>query len=696
VDPLLILDIGVFFAFIIAVVTVGILMSRHEKDSESYFLAGRGLLWWLIGFSLIAANISTEQFVGMSGQAAKDDVGLAIASYEWVAAITLVVVAFCFLPAFLRSGIFTIPEFLEYRYNRLARSLMSLLMVVVLVGVNIAAVTYSGAKTVDVLFGPGSTEAAAEDETAAGDDVEGAAAPVAVASDTDAAAADSSGGFGFLNVRIDIFTASWIIGILAAVYVAAGGLKACAWADLLQGSALIVGGLIVLYFAFSTLDAAPPDSVGLDPEMADAGPVAKYWSLNEHKMHMALPAANTVLPWTALILGIWIPNLYYWGLNQYIMQRTLGAHSLGEGQKGIVFAAALKLVIPFVVVIPGIIAFNLYKSDMQQDARTSTNKDTLKRYDDVKGEPGEHRVVFPFNDDFARLYPARAREVIALNGAAVGAPVPEVDVPEEDLTEKQADRLVKANAKIVDLAEAHNAAHPDAEQFDVEETLIGYEYDSAFPLLMKKLIPAGFRGFMLAAILGAVMSSLASMLNAASTIFTMDIFKEYIKRGASQTTLVFVGRACVLLFVVIGCLISPQLDNPQFKGIFNYIQEFQGYLWPGVLGIFVFGVFVPRAPRACGWVGLLLGAAFYGALKLVSLSDLPEWGELMVGSFLNRAGWAFLGVALVLGLMTWLRPLREPVTLPEQTKIEMKPSRGALVFGVILVLVTVGLYVVFW
>jgi len=686
------LDIGVFFAFIMAVITVGILMSRHEKDSESYFLAGRGLLWWLIGFSLIAANISTEQFVGMSGQAAQDDVGLAIASYEWIAAITLVVVAFCFLPPFLRSGIYTIPEFLEYRFNKFARSLMSLLMVVVLVGVNIAAVTYSGAKTVDVLFGHSAPAAAERDADGAAPE----GAVIAPAGEpAEAGDAGGEGGFRFLNVPIDIATASWIIGILAAIYVAAGGLKACAWADLLQGSALIIGGLIVLYFALSTLDQAEPAAVGLAPEMADASPVAKYWSLNEHKMHMALPATSTVLPFTALFLGIWIPNLYYWGLNQYIMQRTLGAHSLGEGQKGIVFAAALKLVIPFVVVIPGIIAFNLYKDDMQQDARTSTNRDTLARYAAAKDAPETPNVVFPFNRDFAQLYPDQAREIIAFNAAVVGKDAGEVAVPDADLTAK-AEKLVEANAALAKAAEAKNVGVAEDRQIDVAGQLIGYEYDSAFGLLMKKLIPAGFRGFMMAAILGAVMSSLASMLNAASTIFTMDIFKEYINRDASQTMLVAVGRACVVLFVVIGCVISPQLDNPDFKGIFNYIQEFQGYLWPGVLGIFVFGVFVPRAPRACGWVGLLLGAVFYGALKIVSLQNLPEWGELAFGSFLNRAGWAFLAVALVLGMMTAIRPLKVPRTLPEQTKIEMKPSRGAFVAGLVVVALTIGLYVVFW
>jgi len=655
-DLPIVIDVAVFFAFIVSVISVGVLMSRHEKDSEGYFLAGRGLLWWLIGFSLIAANISTEQFVGMSGQAANDEVGLAIASYEWIAAITLVIVAFFFLPKFLRSGIYTIPEFLEYRYNHLARTLMSLLMVVIYVGVTIAAVIYSGAKTVDVLFGD----------------------------------------LQLLNVPLNVLTASWIIGVLAAIYVAAGGLKACAWADLLQGSALILGGAIVVVFAMYTLGQANPESVGLAPSMADAPAVAKYWSLNRAKMHMALPAANLVLPCTALLLGIWVPNLYYWGLNQYIMQRTLGASSLGEGQKGVVFAAALKLIIPFIVVIPGIIAFNLYKSDMQEDARRTTNADALAKFNQLKAGPAGAKAAFAFNRDFAQLYPAVAEELIAFNSRVAGVAAPPVALLEGALSKEAAQSCVNANNAVLKQIATQNESLPDDAQIKIQKELIGYEYDSAFGLLIKKLIPAGLRGFMLAAILGAVMSSLASMLNAASTIFTMDIYREYVNPGASQSNLVAVGRICVLVFVAIGCLIAPALGHPQFKGIFTYIQSFQGFIWPGVLAIFVFGMFVPSAPRACGWVGLVLGPILYGSLKWLSTWSLPGWAMLVIGNFLNQAAVAFLMLVVILGIMTLANPLKEPVTLPVQTKIKLDSSKAAMGFGIVVVIVTLALYVVFW
>src|SRR5512139_851599 len=214
-------DILVFVAFVVSVIAIGLWKSKGEAThgehgAQDYFLAGRGLTWWLIGFSLIAANISTEQFVGMSGKAA-DWLGMAIASYEWMAAITLVIVAFLFLPTFLKSGIYTIPEFLEYRYNSFARTIMAICTMIILVGVPTASVIYSGAKVICVYF---------QGQTLLGLDLG------------------------------NIVVGCWIIGIASAIYVFAGGLKACAWADLIQGSALIVGGGIVMYYAMHALGQA--------------------------------------------------------------------------------------------------------------------------------------------------------------------------------------------------------------------------------------------------------------------------------------------------------------------------------------------------------------------------------------------------------------------------------------------------------
>jgi SSS family solute:Na+ symporter len=349
-----ILEVILFIVAVVGVIALGIWKSRDEElksehAASDYFLAGRGLSWWLVGFSLIAANISTEQFVGMSG-AASNWLGMAIASYEWMAAVTLVIVAFLFLPKFLKAGLYTIPEFLEYRFDGVARLAMSIPMVVTLVFVTTSSVIFSGAKFVSEYYND-------------------------------------------VPIINNLTAMCWLIAIFAAVYVFVGGLKACAWTDLIWGAGLILGGVVVAWLAFSYLGKAPADeliqtkvenSSATVADLEDAGAWERFILLNDGvdgeaevrngpngsggKLHMVRPKEDSDLPWTALIIGLWIPNLYYWGLNQYIVQRTLGSKSLAEGQRGIVFAAFLKLIIPFVVVIPGILAFNLFSQDLHRTA----------------------------------------------------------------------------------------------------------------------------------------------------------------------------------------------------------------------------------------------------------------------------------------------------------------------------------------
>ncbi|HPK73023.1 MAG TPA: sodium/solute symporter, partial [Vicinamibacterales bacterium] len=596
------LDIVVFAAFVATVIGVGLYKSRgeatrSEQGAANYFLAGRGLSWWLIGFSLIAANISTEQFVGMSGQAA-NWLGIAIASYEWMAAITLVVVAFVFLPTFLRSGIYTMPEFLEYRFNPFARTIMALCTMVILVGVPTASVIYSGAKVISVYF-----------------------------------AGITLFGLDFGNIVVGC----WIIGILSAVYVFAGGLKACAWADLLQGTALIAGGAVVMVMALRALGAADPLALvqtavapGADAaQIAQAGPWERIQLLNggalpAGKLHMVRPGNDALIPWTALVVGLWIPNFFYWGLNQYITQRTLGARTLNQGQRGIVFAAFLKLLIPFIVVFPGIMAFNLFNGDMRQ-LGAEKNRPVLEAF--ARGEA----QVYAFDEHFAALRPDMARSMFAANAAAVGAPGAAAAPAEEPAA------LAAANDALV--AAAQSAGRK------VSTRLIGYDYDAAFPLLLKLLPQNGLLGFVLVALFGAVVSSLAAMLNAASTIASMDIYRK-IRKNATQYELVTSGRVFIVVFVLIAILIAPELGRPEFGGIFTFIQEFQGFISPGILAIFLFGLLVHRAPRVCGTVGLLLNPVLYGTLKIAA----PHV------AFLDRMAICFAAVLAVLAVITLVKP----------------------------------------
>jgi len=515
---LTVLDIGVFMAFFAVVIGVSMYKSRREKTSEDFFLASRSLIWPMIGLSLIAANISTEHFVGMAGQGA-GVVGLAIAGYEWIAAITLVFVALFFLPRFLRSGIFTIPEYLEYRYNSTSRAIMAFYMMVIYIGVTIAAVIYSGGLTLQTLFGD-------------------------------------------LGNSTHLLYGILVIAGIAGFYTIWGGLKAVAWADLFLGSALIIGGAITLYLGFKEIG------------------VANFFEANADKLHCVLPSDHPVLPWTALVIGLWIPNFYYWGLNQYIMQRTLAAKTLRHGQYGIIFAAGIKLIIPFIIIFPGIMSLQLYG-------------------DQMTGESGT---------------------------------------------------------------------------------------DAAYPLLIRNLVTPGFRAFIFAAITGAVISSLASMLNSASTVFTMDLYKRYFRKDASQKSLISVGRLSTLVFVIIGGLIATKLGDPKFKGIFTYIQEFQGYISPGILAVFVFGMLVKKAPAIAGVTGLIITVPIYGFLQW-------QFGQI---AFLNRMAITFILILIVMYIITLIKPMAEVKELPRREGFDMKPTPVIVWLGSAIIAATIVLYIIFW
>jgi len=336
-DPL---NLVVFLGFIAVVVAISLYASRREQSGEDYFLAGRKLTWPLIGFSLIASNISTEHFVGMAGSAF-GRVGLAIASYEWMSAITLVIVAWWLLPKFLRVGIYTMPEFLEYRYDKSTRTIMATYLMVLYVIAFLASVLYSGARGLNGVF----------DFSGMLERSHGLAPEDAV----------------FWSTVLGI----WAIGLIAGVYTIYGGLKAVVWSDLLQGAALLGGGAICLFFALKLLGGGTlVDGGGIA-----GGDLAEGWrrfaenarfvdpttGVERTKLSVILPWNDPDVPWLAVFVGgLWIPNLFYWGLNQFITQRTLGARSLAEGQKGIYLACLFKLSIPFLIVMPGIMAAQLF------------------------------------------------------------------------------------------------------------------------------------------------------------------------------------------------------------------------------------------------------------------------------------------------------------------------------------------------
>ena len=294
------LDTVAFVGYFVVVVLVAVMASRREREAADYFLAGRNLPWWLIGISLIASNISTEHFVGMAGSGV--DFGLAIASYEWMAAITLVIVARWFLPKLLARNITTMPQYLEERFDGRSRGWLAIYMLLAYVFVAMATVLYSGGLALQTIF-------------------------------------DLPLGWGIV-----------ILAVFAGAYTAYGGLKAVVWSDLIQGLMLLVGGLITTVLGLRALG-------GWDVLMEHAG----------DKFHTVLPLDHPELPWFAIFFGgLWVANLFYWGCNQFITQRTLAARDISQGQYGIIFAAYIKLGIPFIIVIPGIVASVLYAGELER------------------------------------------------------------------------------------------------------------------------------------------------------------------------------------------------------------------------------------------------------------------------------------------------------------------------------------------
>jgi SSS family solute:Na+ symporter len=502
-----------FVSFFFAVIGFSLMKSRGgSEEGEDYFLAGRGLPWWLIGISIVAANISTEQFVGMAGQGA-GSVGLAVSWWQLIGSVGIVLIAFTLLPKFLKAGIYTMPEYLEYRYNVVARSIFAILTVAIYVVVLLTAVLFSGGLTLHTIF------------------------------------------------DIDLSIAVWVIGGAAAFYTAIGGLKAVAYADLIQGVALLAGGLLVF-------------AIGLDA----CGGWAEFSAVNEEKLHMVLPADDANLPWTGVMGGMWIVLIYYCGLNQFIVQRNLAAKTLRDGQLGMIFAGGLWLLVPFAIVMPGIMAFQLFPTELAETP------------------------------------------------------------------------------------------------------------DKAYPTLIANLLPSGMRGFLLAALAGAITSSLASMLNSASTIFTLDVVRRLFRKEAKQAEMVWLGRIMVIVFVVIGCLLAPMLADPKFGGVFQFIQQFQGYIWPGVVAAFCFGMLVKKAPPAAGVVALVTGPLFYGLLQKFA-TDIH---------FLLHVLIAFIAVCVLMGLITLAAPMREAKVLPERKDLDLRTDPKTKMLGAAVILGVVVFIVVFW
>ena len=553
------LDIIIFVSYCLLIIGVGLWVSRKgNKTSEDYFLAGKTLPWWAIGASLIAANISAEQFIGMSGSGFA--IGLAIASYEWMAAITLLIVGKFFLPIFIEKKLYTIPEFVEQRFSTNLKTILAVFWIGLFIFVNLTSVLYLGATALDTILGDGT-------------------------------------GSIFMYCIFGL-------AIFAAAYSIYGGLSAVAWTDVVQVVLLVIGGLITTVIA---LQHVSPDGGVMSGISYIYEQVPEKFSMILEKGEIITPDGKDAwwdLPGLAVLLGgMWVANLYYWGFNQYIIQRTLAAKSLRESQKGIALAAFLKLIIPLIVVVPGIVAY-------------------------------------------------------VMNVDAGG-----------NVTAQSADPSF--------FSETGNVIN-----------------DSAYPWLIKSFVPIGLKGLVLAALAAAIVSSLASMLNSTATIFTMDIYKPYFGKSSSEGKLVTVGRLTAVVALIIAVVLAPQLKN--LGQVFQYIQEYTGVVSPGILAVFMMGLFWKKATNKGAIWGVVLSIpiALYFKVGPKEWLDSPIFVTL---PFMDQMMWTWVLSMLIIIVVS----LIETKGADQEKGITLSRSLfktdQSFNFSAILICIIVALlYLIFW
>lgn len=536
-------DYIVFFIYFIAVSAYGYYIYNRKKkktpDSKDFFLAEGSLTWWAIGASLIASNISAEHFIGMSGSGFA--IGLAISTYEWMAAATLIIVAIFIIPMYLKNKIYTMPQFLAKRYSDKVSTIMAVFWLMVYVFVNLTSIIYLGSLAISSI------------------------SPVS-------------------------FEASIIFLSLFSIIVTLGGMKVIGYTDVIQVIVLILGGLVTTYLALSLL----ADKFGYDGNILQALGVLRK-EAPEH-FHMIFdkssPHYKELPGLSVLIGGMLINNLAYWGCNQYIVQRALGA-DLKTARNGILFAAFLKLLIPVIAVLPGITMYVLHSKGMFQQ----------------------------------------------------------------------------------EMADVSGALKPD----------------HAYPTLMN-LLPAGLKGVAFAALTAAVVASLAGKSNSISTIFSLDIYKKYFNRDASERKLVSVGRWAVIISMLIAAIVTPALRS--LDQAYQFIQEYVGFFSPGVLAIFLLGMFWKRTTAAAALAGALLTIPVSAVLKF-----LPQWtsGAFPDYPFLDRMTITFLVIALVMIVLSLLKPRgKDDIHGIKMDTSLFRVSPAFMIGSVIICGILIALYTVFW
>ena len=548
-------DLIIVLVYLAVLIFLGLFLGRNkkgqEKSANDYFLAGNTLTWWAVGASLIAANISAEQFIGMSGTSYAD--GIATAAYELMAAVTLIVIGKFLLPVMLKRKIFTIPQFLRERYNDGVGLAFSVLWLFLYVFVNLTSVAWLGALAIEQILG-----------------LQGATLVI--------------GNFS-ISMRMVIVLALYIIAGIYSIY---GGLASVAWTDVLQVVFLVGGGLVTAFFALSAVGGGEGVLAGLNNIFTD---LTSGEHLNDSHLHLVIQQSHgesafaNVPGIAAVVGGVWLTNLGYWGFNQYIIQKGLAAKSINEAQKGLVFAGFLKILIPFIVCLPGICAY------------------------------------------YITLHP----EIMSgLQGS--------INVS-----------------------------------------------DDAYPWLVRNFTPVGVKGLTFAALAAAIISSLASMFNSTSTLFTMDIYKKYINKNASDKKLVNVGRLTSLCALVIAAIaVKPLLGG--LDQAFQYIQEYSGFIYPGIVVVFGLGLLWRRASsKAAVWTAII--TIPLGVLFKIFLGGVP---------FQLRAGYIFIILVVFFIIMSLLDKKYISCELPKQKDRKTMVKWAKILGGAGAFFILIAAVVVIW
>ena len=560
------IDYAVFIFYFILISGYGYWIYRSKKNTavkgtNDFFLAEGSLTWWAIGASLIASNISAEQFIGMSGQGFT--VGIAVAAYEWIAAIALIIVAVWFIPIYLKNKIFTMPQFLQNRYNETVSLIMAIFWLFLYIFVNLTSILYLGAIAISSIVDPEY--------------------------------------FKYIIIALAAF----------ALLITLGGMKVIGFTDVIQVVVLIIGGLATTYIALTLVS----QHFGLGTDAIAGFKMLMTDSPDHFKMILDKPDANSTqeyvnkylsLPGIAMYFaGQWIVNLNYWGCNQYITQRALGA-DLKTARKGILFAGFLKLGMPIIVMLPGIAAYVLHK-----------------------------------------------------NGALQSEMAP--------------------NGKVI--------------------------ADNAYSAILT-FLPTGLKGLSLAALTAAIVASLAGKANSISTIFTLDIYKKYLNKDASEKNMVIVGRLAIFTAMFISIVFTwDDILGIGGEGGFTFIQKYTGFISPGVFAMFILGMFWKRTTGTAAVAGLISGIAFSFFFNsfATSIFGNETWlytaylnkDDVYEIPFLIWMGWAFAFTMLIMIGLSLAGPKINPKAF-EIDKSMFKVTNSVMAMIIITLLILIMLYVRFW